>query len=318
MWILAILLPSIATAQFFAKQKVVVWAVMDRNNDVKVSQGVKTEIQQYLIEALSSSYNYQPYEGSLASVEAKLTAQGLPEIPSNVAKVIKSVLKVDYVIFTTVKIMNHSTSYNNFDIHLTSEFYSTETLKGERMAYVDMKSDMSLIPSKCQELASKLLGENLTLKNSANQTQQQSSNTQSRSYSQTAQTAEKTYKVGDYYDVKGRIGVVFVVTPDGKHGKIISANRASNMLTWVNARTWCSNLGRDWRLPTREELLVIYKNRDALNLALVAMGDKIPKSIHWSSSEYDSYMAWSINMDGGYTDYGNKNASFYVRAVSAF
>ena len=171
----AILLPSIATAQFFEKQKVVVWKVFDRNNDVKVSQGVKTEIQQYLIEALSSSYNYQPYEGSLASVEAKLTAQGLPEIPSNVAKVIKSVLKVDYVIFTTVKIMNHSTSYNNFDIHLTSEFYSTETLKGERMAYVDMKSDMSLIPSKCQELASKLLGENLTLKNSANQTQQQTS-----------------------------------------------------------------------------------------------------------------------------------------------
>ena len=171
----AILLPSIATAQFFEKQKVVVWKVFDRNNDVKVSQGVKTEIQQYLIEALSSSYNYQPYEGSLASVEAKLAAQGLPEIPANVAKIIKAVLNVDYVIFTTVKIMNHSTSYNNFDIHLTSEFYSTETLKGERMAYVDMKSDISLIPSKCQELASKLLGENLTLKNSANQTQQQSS-----------------------------------------------------------------------------------------------------------------------------------------------
>ena len=55
---IAALLPSIATAQFFAKQKVVVWAVMDRNNDVKVADATKTQIRTSIVDAFVNSRNY--------------------------------------------------------------------------------------------------------------------------------------------------------------------------------------------------------------------------------------------------------------------
>ena len=43
--------------------------------------------------------------------------------------------------------------------------------------------------------------------------------------------AAKTYKVGDYYDKDGKRGVVFEVTADGLHGKILSLDQAK--LQWA-------------------------------------------------------------------------------------
>ena len=43
--------------------------------------------------------------------------------------------------------------------------------------------------------------------------------------------AAKTYKVGDYYDKDGKKGVVFEVTADGLHGKIVSLDQAK--LQWA-------------------------------------------------------------------------------------
>ena len=43
--------------------------------------------------------------------------------------------------------------------------------------------------------------------------------------------AAKTYKVGDYYDKDGKRGVVFEVTADGLHGKIVSLDQAK--LQWA-------------------------------------------------------------------------------------
>ena len=44
----------------------------------------------------------------------------------------------------------------------------------------------------------------------------------------------KTYKVGDYYDDGAKQGVVFEVTPDGKHGKIVSLTESSEALQWTS------------------------------------------------------------------------------------
>jgi len=156
-----VFLPTTATAQFFARQKVVVWEVFDRNNDVKVAEGTKEEIQQSLKEALKNSENYEPYMESTERVNQWLKSQNLPKSPAYIAKAVRATLKVDYVIFTTVKILQRSSSFNDYEVHIQSEFYSTETLKSERMAYVDMKSDLSLVPSKCRELIGKLLGEDV-------------------------------------------------------------------------------------------------------------------------------------------------------------
>lgn len=126
----------------------------------------------------------------------------------------------------------------------------------------------------------------------------------------------QTWKVGDLYDVNGKQGVVYVVTPDGKHGKIVSLNQTR--ANWDAAKSWCSNLGSGWRLPTLDELRVIYKVVEALNQVLAAVGDEIPRGLYWSSIERNSEDAWAVSMRGGDTYNDFKYLDYYVRAVCAF
>lgn len=157
----------------------------------------------------------------------------------------------------------------------------------------------------------------------------------------------KTYKVGDSYDENGKRGVVFEVSADGKHGKIVSL--AEKRLLWANdnfdswreeicaysetngavnmavvqcipnwrekypAFAWCADLGEGWYLPAINELKAIYDIRNILNLK---------SYYYWSSTENKEYesCAWIFNTINGNT-YGNgigKNIDRYVRAVSAF
>jgi len=97
------------------------------------------------------------------------------------------------------------------------------------------------------------------------------------------------YKVGDYYNVNGKEGVVFYVDDTGRHGKIVSMTQSSQGLQWssnvseqkrligasseMNGATnmraiqqrpnwranypafaWCAKLGAGWYLPAIEEL----------------------------------------------------------------
>ena len=123
------------------------------------------------------------------------------------------------------------------------------------------------------------------------------------------EAANKTYKVGDYYNVNGKEGVVFYVDASGRHGKIVSMTQ-SNYIQWTsndserkqligassetngaaNMRTiqqrpnwradypafaWCANLGSGWYLPAIEELKLFTLNdsvHDAVNRTLAAKG----------------------------------------------
>ena len=120
------------------------------------------------------------------------------------------------------------------------------------------------------------------------------------------------YKVGDYYNDGVKEGVVFQVSADGKHGKIVSMTQSSERLQWssdkyeqeqkrligANSNTsgtynmrkvkaivdwqkkypafsWCANLGEGWYLPALEELKTFTLNdsiHDAVNRTLVAKG----------------------------------------------
>ncbi len=99
----------------------------------------------------------------------------------------------------------------------------------------------------------------------------------------------KTYKVGDYYNDGVREGVVFDVSEDGRHGKIVSMKQSVEKLQWVSdkveecsfigannesdglynmarvkdrpdwrekypAFAWCAALGEGWYLPSINEL----------------------------------------------------------------
>ena len=175
----ATLFPSVAAAQFFEKQKVVVWEIYDRNNDVKVSSATKQQIRTSIVDAFVSSRNYEAFEGNLDDVKNKLSSKGLTPSPGNVAKVARELYNVDFVLFTTIRIMDRSNSYDEFKVNLSSELFSTETQKAERMAYVDMKSDPAAIPAACAKLLGDLLHETLSAPAPARETSSFSQSAQS-------------------------------------------------------------------------------------------------------------------------------------------
>ena len=126
-------------------------------------------------------------------------------------------------------------------------------------------------------------------------------------------------KVGDIITVNGAVGVVFEVSDDGQHGKVMSVSTTSKC-TWGKAKVWSSRYGNGWRLPNKSELIMIYKNKDVLTSALEANGYlKLGNATWcWALEEYNSDCAWGVSMYNGCTYNDNKNAEHWVRAVSAF
>lgn len=164
--------------------------------------------------------------------------------------------------------------------------------------------------------------------------------------------AVKTYAIGDYYNENGKEGVVFDVWDDGRHGKIVSLDKAD--LEWCTrwqydrkilvgadncddgkyntdmvmrrrdceeypAFVWCRERGEDWYLPAKNELKLIYENRSKINSTLRKLHYDVIKDLYyWSSTEDDEFCAWRVSMNNGNTDRNPKDGSNYVRAVSAF
>jgi clan AA aspartic protease (TIGR02281 family) len=85
----------------------------------------------------------------------------------------------------------------------------------------------------------------------------------------------------------------------------------SNLYTWIDAKKACDELGSGWRLPTKDELNTLYKNK-----SIIGGFKDFP---YWSSTEYDSNQAWYQIFDNGRQVYYQK-AQFpvYVRAVRSF
>jgi hypothetical protein len=70
----------------------------------------------------------------------------------------------------------------------------------------------------------------------------------------------------------------------------------------------------DWFLPSRDELNLMYKNLHTNNQGNFG----IKSYYYWSSSENDYGIAWLFWFTAGRAIYGNKNGTYYVRAVRAF
>lgn len=77
-------------------------------------------------------------------------------------------------------------------------------------------------------------------------------------------------------------------------------------LSWHDAINWCANLGEGWRLPTKDELDVLYGKRDEIG--------GFAYSYYWSSSEYGSSIAWLQSFLDGNRNYDYK---YYYRRVRA-
>ena len=168
----AMLLPSVASAQFFAKQKVAVWEIADRNNDVSVNDGTKHEIRTSIVNAFVGSRNYESFIYDKQEVLNRLKSSGQSQGRGNIAKAMGQLYGVNYVIFSTIQVLERSTSYEDFLMHLSSDLISAETGKSERMYYVDLRSDISAIPAACAKLLSGLLGEQIDVQHQVQYQQQ--------------------------------------------------------------------------------------------------------------------------------------------------
>ena len=69
-------------------------------------------------------------------------------------------------------------------------------------------------------------------------------------------------------------GIIFYLDNTGQHGLIAAENDIRGPYTWNEVK---KIIGVDWRLPTKEELVVLYKNKEKIGGFL--------DEIYWSSSE---------------------------------
>lgn len=81
----------------------------------------------------------------------------------------------------------------------------------------------------------------------------------------------------------------------------------TDKMTWENAYAACNALGSGWRLPTREELNEMYKNRHTIG------GFKT--WYYWSSCEYNNDRAWYHEFCDDNQGNSTKYQRYYVRSV---
>ena len=80
-------------------------------------------------------------------------------------------------------------------------------------------------------------------------------------------------------------------------------------MNWQEAIIACKKLGPGWRLPTKDELNMLYKNKEEIG--------GFASNYYWSSSEYDKSNAWHQDFFSGYQGNFSKYSTYYVRAVRA-
>ena len=88
----------------------------------------------------------------------------------------------------------------------------------------------------------------------------------------------------------------------------IAQHDFSDQMNWDDAKAACADLGDGWRLPTKDELNILYKNK-------VIIGG-IANVGYWSSSEIQVHpIAWMQDFDSGNQSKEKKNEVYYVRAI---
>ncbi|MBO7126680.1 DUF1566 domain-containing protein [bacterium] len=113
---------------------------------------------------------------------------------------------------------------------------------------------------------------------------------------------------GDYIELKVPIGNI----------RMIEKVCSSYNMNWNDAMQYAKNLRKggfdDWRVPTKDELLKIYKIKDICGI------DKNHACCWFWSSSFTTFLfilsgAWCVDFDYGYVNDYNKTNTYYVRCV---
>jgi len=78
-------------------------------------------------------------------------------------------------------------------------------------------------------------------------------------------------------------------------------------VTWYNAKRECKELGKGWRLPTKDELEDMYNNRDLIG--------NFVNTNYWSSSSFSSDYAWMQMFTHDFIAITSKQGYINARAV---
>ena len=91
----------------------------------------------------------------------------------------------------------------------------------------------------------------------------------------------------------------------------IAPNDFPNTMNWDDAKITCEALGDGWRLPSKDELKILYENKDKIG----GFADRV----YWSSTEIGlEYANYQV-----FDNYGSQGAiqkfiTFNVRAIRTF
>ena len=116
---------------------------------------------------------------------------------------------------------------------------------------------------------------------------------------------------GTFLYEKGTIGNSSNSYSTVKIGNLEVMTKDLGEMNWDDAMKACAALGDGWRLPTKEELNILYQNND--------LSDGFYNGNYWSSSEYsatDAYLFFQHTKSAN--DFLKKTFIATVRAVRAF
>ena len=88
----------------------------------------------------------------------------------------------------------------------------------------------------------------------------------------------------------------------------VASEHCGGIWSWFKAKALCENLGEGWRLPTKEELNLMYLHKNGIG--------GFVEGFYWSSTEGSTGYAWRQDFNYGYQFSNNKSfTDNYVRAV---
>ena len=101
-----------------------------------------------------------------------------------------------------------------------------------------------------------------------------------------------------------------ILTSDNGEQIEVYPKNLDGAYSWNDAIAACEALGDGWHLPTKEELNLLFSNKEKI--------DGFKEGFYWSCSEYSTTNAWSQYWPSGGPGYQftyYKTVAYYVRAV---
>lgn len=182
----ATVLHGVATAQslsIFAKQKVVIWDIFDKN-DQPLDEGFKRLIYQKIMDSCTNSQRYEVYNECVEDAKRQLKAKGLQPNFQNICKMIGQ--KADFIIFTELEASQSAIGSQDVTIHVSMSLFRIKTASKVLPVHENAAASEESIMSAISRAMAKL-----GMSNTAQRQSSQQPSYQQPAHTQPAQTASQ-------------------------------------------------------------------------------------------------------------------------------